>query len=397
MAIERGDMSVTRSDLTGRKVWVMAKGYTPDEGGMQTYAAGVAEAYARLGAEVTVFTQTSAGPRREPCGRVDLIDIGAGGGIAVPARYLAAMRAELRRAGPPLFVHGTTWRTSLIPLVMGLPFLTTFHGREFMGGGALLKPVMRRVADRARCIVTVSHYTAAKLRGRLGGDIVPVVAHNGVSVPLADPVEREPGEVPLIFSLCRLESRKNIGACVRACARLRQEGLTFRYVIAGRGPELGAIRAMVEDLGLSQTVSVAGFVPEEEAVALHREAEIFVHPQIEIAEGRDFEGFGIVIADAMASNTAVIVGREGGAAELVEDGHSGLVVDGRSEDDLVAALASLLRDAKLRADMARAAKTHARTAFSWDRHVATILDAITEGRNIGDPRCLGAAALSSEG
>ena len=378
MGIELFAPPAAAVDLVGRKIWVMAKGYHPDEGGMQTYAAGVAEAYARVGAKVTVFTQTSAGPRRERCGQVDLIDIGTGGGIRVPARFLSIMRQERRRAGTPYFVHGTTWRTSLIPLLLDLPYLTTFHGREFMGGGAALGAVMRRIAKKARCIVTVSDYTAAKLRGRLGEDILPIVAHNGISVPLSDGEMPAPGEVPLILSLCRLEARKNIGACVRACARLKQQGLAFRCVIAGRGPELGTIRAMVDDLDLAQSVSVVGFVSNQEAASLHCEAEIFVHPQIEIANGQDFEGFGIVIADAMASRSAVVVGREGGSAELVEPGISGLVVDGRSEDDLVAALASLLQDPGLRAEMARSAETRARTTFSWDRHVAITLQALAE-------------------
>ena len=109
-------------ELSGRRLWVMAKGYAPDEGGMQTYARGVAEAFAELGAEVTVFTQTSIGPRRGQVGPVQVVDIGPGKGLSVPFRLIAAMRRERQRGGAPLFVHGTTWRMSVMPMLLGLRY-----------------------------------------------------------------------------------------------------------------------------------------------------------------------------------------------------------------------------------------------------------------------------------
>lgn len=358
--------------LSGRRVWVMAKGYAPDEGGMQTYAQGVAEAYAGAGAQVTVFSQTSIGPRRERVGAVTLVDIGAGKSPLVPFRFLSAMRKE-RAAGEPLFVHGTTWRTSLMPLLLGLPYVTTFHGREFMYGSRLALGLMRRIARGARAIVAVSHYSGGRLQERLGPACPqPVIAWNGLSALAAVPAASA-GETPLLFSLCRLEPRKNIAACVHACAAMRDADLPFRYVIAGRGPELDRIRALVRELALDDRVEVAGFVAAERASALYGEARIFLHPQIEVDGGRDFEGFGIAIADAMIAETAVIVGSDGGAKELVDEGVTGLVVDGRRGDQIEAALHRLLSDEALCGRMAKAARIHAEANFRWDRHVETIV------------------------
>ena len=365
--------------IADRAVWVMAKGYAPDEGGMQAYAAGVAEAYARLGAKVTVFTQTSRGPRREQAGPVSLVDVGPGGGVAVLRRLLAELRRARATAGRPLFVHGTTWRTSVVPLLLGLNYCTTFHGREFMAGGALPAAVMRLVARRALRLITVSEYSAARLRSRLGQGAKPVVAFNGVSFERAGSAPPAASAAPpVLFSLCRLESRKNIAACVKACARLRERGRSFRYVVAGRGPELESLRELVSDLGLEREVELAGYVSDADAIQLYRAADIFLHPQIEVAGGSDFEGFGIAIADAMISRCAVVVGRDGGAAELVECGVSGLVADGRNDDALVDAVDHLLADEALRTRMAIAAEERARACFSWDRHAATILHSLGE-------------------
>ncbi len=371
--------ATTAPDLTGTRIWVMAKGYAPDEGGMQTYAQGVAQAYARAGAQVTVFTQTSAGPRREAVGPVLLVDIGAGKSPMVPWRFIRALRAERRRTGAPDFLHATTWRTSVPPMLLGLPYVTTFHGREFMYPEGLALRAMRRVARKARGILAVSHYSARRLAERLAPDApAALVAWNGLSAE-ADPHAPPPAKysarsegVPLVFTLCRLEPRKNIAAAVRACAPLRDAGIAFRYVIGGRGPELEAIRALVVELELESHVEVSGFLPTQMVQDLYETADIFLHPQIEVDGGRDFEGFGIAIADAMVTGTAVIAGTDGGTRELIEDGVDGLAVDGRDEPAIAQALMRLVTDASLRESLGAAARTRALTQFTWASHISRI-------------------------
>lgn len=366
-------------DLTGLRIWVMAKGYAPDEGGMQTYARGVAEAYARAGAAVTVFTQTSVGPRRERIGAVMLVDVGAGKSPLVPFRFLSAMRRERKLTGAPDYTHATTWRTSVPPMLMGLSYVTSFHGREFMYGEGTTLAVMRRVARRARGFLAVSHYSAGRLAARLGpGFPEPQVAWNGLSDE-PDPDAPPPAKysaahrgIPLIFSLCRLEARKNIAGAVRACGVARDAGHLFRYVIGGRGPELDAIIRLVRELRLEDCIEVAGFVESKRVEQLYREADIFLHPQIEVDDGRDFEGFGIAIADAMVTGTAVIAGIEGGARELIEDGIDGFSVDGRDPDAVSRALDRLLREPALRDSIGKAARARALSLFTWDRHIALV-------------------------
>lgn len=377
----------------------MAKGYAAEEGGMQTYAESVAEAYADAGAQVTVFTQTTRGPRRMHAGSVALVDVGAPKSPLMPLRLRAAMRRESAERGAPFLVHGTTWRTSVLPLMAGLPYVTTFHGREFMYGGAQMRQLMRLIARRARAIVTVSGYSAAKLRARLGDDLPkPIVAWNGLGDTLGqDAAPRADNDPPLIFSLCRLEPRKNIAACVRVLADLRDQGLRFRYVIGGRGPALAEVQTLVHDLALGDMVEVAGFMPAERVAALYAQADIFLHPQIEIDDGRDFEGFGIAIADAMAAETAVILGKAGGAIELVDSGVNGIAVDGTHHEELREALRHLLANPAERRAMAEAARAHALRTFRWDRHIALILRGLDADVSAAEVDWLPPARLGTPG
>jgi phosphatidyl-myo-inositol dimannoside synthase len=364
--------------LQGRSVWVMAKGYAPDEGGMQTYARAVAETYAALGARVTVFTQTSAGPRDEQVGPVRLVDVGAGKNLHALLRMVRAVRGERRRHGQPDLLHATTWRTSILPMLLGLPFITTFHGREFMYVSRLGRALMARIARRAARVIAVSHYTAQALVRQIPGlPLAPVVAWNGVTdgIPRREPHAGGAGVVR-ILSLCRFEPRKNLKVAIEAAAACHREGLRFQFTMAGRGEEHAQLTELVARLGMSDVIALPGFVDPQRALQLYREADIFIHPHITCDGERDFEGFGIAIADAMYAGAAVIAGRDGGSRELLEDGVSGFSVDGRDQAAVTAALRRLLQDGELRRSMAQAGAAHAAREFRWDKHVERILGSL---------------------
>lgn len=360
--------------LAGKTIWVIAKGYAPDEGGMQTYAKSVADAYAERGATVTVIAQTSIGPRRDRIGAVDLIDLGPGRSPLVIWKFCAALRDLERRTGPPDLLHATTWRTAVPAMMCGYSYAVTFHGREFMYAQGPVLALMRRVARKASRRIAVSHYSEAKLRERLAPDRGDIhVAWNGTTSGLSSTgAARAAGSPPVILSLCRLEPRKNIRSAVLAAAYCNNAGHDFRFILCGRGPEQRAIEALIDDLPSSVPIEMAGFVDQARAEQLYADADIFIHPQINIDRGRDFEGFGIAIADAMYSGQAVIIGQDGGASELVIDGQTGLVVNGRDANAVAAALEKLLKDPGLRERIGREAAQWARGHFRWDRHVEIV-------------------------
>ncbi len=80
----------------------------------------------------------------------------------------------------------------------------------------------------------------------------------------------------------------------------------------------------------------------------------------------------------MYAGAAVIAGRDGGSRELIEDGVSGLGVDGRDQPAVTGALRTLLQDSRLRHSMALAGAERAAREFSWDRHVKRILGSLPE-------------------
>ena len=362
-------------------VWIIAKGYAPDEGGLETYARAIANAYQGLGLNVTVFTQTSVGPRTLLDQGVALIDVGPGSQLAIMLRLIRALQMERRRQGAPDLIHSVTWRTSLPAILLGVgPIIISVHGREINFAWGLLACAMKAALKRAAAILTVSSATRDRLLLKVP-TLNPVKVHvawNGLSswASYREKKKHESGESLRLLSVCRLVPRKNIIGALRAAARARSEGLSFSYDIGGRGPDLEQLKEIVSGEGLGADVRLLGYVPDERVRQLYAEADVFIHPQVEDACGKDFEGFGIAVADAMAAGAACVVGVAGGPSELIQDGVTGIVVDGNDSEAVFRALAYLLTNPDETYVIGQRAREFARTHFSWTLHVQRALAAV---------------------
>jgi phosphatidylinositol alpha-1,6-mannosyltransferase len=82
-------------------------------------------------------------------------------------------------------------------------------------------------------------------------------------------------------------------------------------------------------------------------------------------ENGDTEGYGIVFLEAGAWGKPVVGGRAGGAVEAVDDGVTGIVVDGTDPGDISRAIATLLADQQLAKRMGEAGREKVRKN-SWD-------------------------------
>lgn len=89
-------------------------------------------------------------------------------------------------------------------------------------------------------------------------------------------------------------------------------------------------------------------------------------------EGDSVEGFGLVYLEAGWFGSPSLAGRDGGAAEAVQDGETGLLCDGAEGRDVTQALARLIDDPVLRASLGAAAAEHARRQV-WARRVGEYL------------------------
>jgi glycosyltransferase involved in cell wall biosynthesis len=144
----------------------------------------------------------------------------------------------------------------------------------------------------------------------------------------------------------RLTALKRAALLVRALAEPVAAGI--RAVIAGEGEERPSLQALIERLGLSDRVKLAGRLTDEQLLDHLARCRVVCFPPLE-------EDYGFVTAEAFASRKAVVTCRDsGGPAELVQDTVNGFVCD-PSPASLAAALRRLVDDQALAEGMGAAA------------------------------------------
>lgn len=142
----------------------------------------------------------------------------------------------------------------------------------------------------------------------------------------------------LIVVVARLQPEKGISDLLAAATCLRERVQGLRIVVAGSGPEEGALKAEIERTGLAGTVRLLG--SRSDVGQLLAAADAFCLPS-------RHEGLPISLLEAMQAGLACVATRVGGVPGLISDGCDGLLVEPADPDGLAAALERVLLDAEL--------------------------------------------------
>jgi glycosyltransferase involved in cell wall biosynthesis len=251
-----------------------------------------------------------------------------------------------------------------LPLMRPCPGVVTIQDLAFEDWPEDFHPITGRkyrtivplAARSAQRIICPSQFTRDDVCTRYGVDPAKVRV-----IPLAPalaPGELEPPPGPYLLGVGDLRAKKNFGALVSAFVALRREqGIPHRLVLAGVDSGSGA---ELRRLAGGEPIELTGYVSDARLDALIRGAEVLVHPSL-------YEGFGLVLLEAMARDTPVVAAR---ATALPETGGSAAAYfDARGDGgagELRSILASLLADSRERAAMVRRGRERA-ALFSWQR------------------------------
>jgi glycosyltransferase involved in cell wall biosynthesis len=339
-----------------------------EAGGSEVHAHEVARRWAAAGLDVTMRTSWAQG--RAPIVRRDGYRV-----VRKAGRYLVFPRAILseiaERHGPwdamveiwngvPFF--SPVWRRGR-PSVVWLHHVhaemwrMVFADNEKLArAGELLESRIAPPFYRRSSIVTLSDSSKAELVHDLGfrPDRVTVVPP-GIDARFT-PGGADTSTHPLLVAVGRLVPVKRYDQLIRTVARVMETHPGLELVIVGEGYERPLLEELIAELGLGDTVKLAGHLGDGEVLDLYRRSWAVVS-----ASAR--EGWGMTITEAAACGTPSVVTRIAGHVDAVVDGVSGLLYD--TEDDAVAALGRFLDDEVLRKDLAAGALNRA-AELTWD-------------------------------
>ena len=258
------------------------------------------------------------------------------------------------------------------PILTACPCVTVFHDlqhkrhREYFRWFDL--PFWRfflwASAHRAARLIAVSKATRADLLRyyRVPPKRIHIV-HHGVDPALFD-LRREYVE-PFVLCVSTLHPHKNIDRLVRAYAREKRD---YRLVLAGmRGFHADAIERLISELNVRDRVTLTGWVSRAELYNLYDHALACIYPST-------FEGFGMPVLEAMAAGVPVACSAIPPLREVASD--TALYFDPLDENAISSALAGIVGDEPLRANLSRSGREWART-FTWERAARQTLDVLT--------------------
>lgn len=276
----------------------------------------------------------------------------------------------------------------VLPPVGRTPAILTVHDLSFLRVPECYVPAFRKYLEgavsrsvrRAEIILADSESTRRDLLELLAVEPSRVaVLYPGVELrfravrdaELLDRVRMRYGLPGLfVLGLSTLQPRKNFRGLVEGFCRLVRERSSpdefkdLQLVIVGeKGWMYEDTYAAVAQDGLEDRVHFAGFVEDVDLPAVYSLAAAFAFPTF-------YEGFGLPALEAMACGTPVVAADNSSLPEVVGD--AGLLVDAGDPDALAGALAQLLTDEGLRANLRTAGPRQARL-FTWEAAARQLL------------------------
>jgi phosphatidylinositol alpha-1,6-mannosyltransferase len=161
------------------------------------------------------------------------------------------------------------------------------------------------------------------------------VCHPGLPVT-ATPVLGLSSMALIVARMSAAEKYKGHDALLEMWPRVVKRHPEAMLVVAGEGDDRGRLEARARDLGVSRAVKFVGAVSDKALATLYEQCRFFVMPS------RD-EGFGLVFLEAMRAGKACI-GGAGAAAEIIDHGVTGFIVDPASHHDIELAVQLLYDD-----------------------------------------------------
>jgi len=169
-----------------------------------------------------------------------------------------------------------------------------------------------------------------------------------------------------IFSLGRLNERKNLSSLISAYKDLRDSGaLDFKLAIGGNKDFLfGKVLTEIKRSGYENDIILTGYVDDKDLPILFRNAEFFVYPSL-------FEGFGLPPLEAMANGCPVIASNVSSIPEVVGD--AGILIDPNSVDEISHAMNKVTSNPDLKEEMREKGLEQVQL-FNWETTARKTLD-----------------------
>lgn len=232
----------------------------------------------------------------------------------------------------------------------------------------------RLAANNSAIMFAVSEFSKSELVKHYGVSPEKVsVTYNGVDRAkfysgsdgqnLVRSLGLNPGDY--ILTVGRLEPRKNHCSLIRAYSNLNPSSPPL-VIVGQRDFNFDEVFDLIDELNISSRVKILENISDVELPAVMRHATVFAYPAFA-------EGFGMPVAEAMASGVPVITSNTTSLPEVA--GNGALLIDPADPDELAQALRHLLESPEQRLQLTARAQAQV-TRFDWQDSARVLVDAV---------------------
>jgi len=283
------------------------------------------------------------------------------------------------------------------PLYCPVPTVVTVHDVSFLerpeyfttGRAMQLRITVARSVKRAARVLTVSEFARESIVRAYNLPPDKIVVTPYAASPSFRAINRTGAAQkvrdrfhlnrPYVLTVGDLQPRKNHIGLIRAFAKLMkdQPQLPHDLVLAGKDTWFaGRIREAARESGLGGRIHFTGFVSDDDLLQLYNACDCFAFPSF-------YEGFGIPVLEAMACGRAVVCSNASAIPEVADS--AAILFDPENTEQMVRALADVLKDSELCARMERLGLKHA-SHFSWRKTAEMTLKVYREVAGARVPR-----------
>ncbi len=370
--------------------------YFPAVGGVEEYVKRIAEGTVDKGNKVSVFTSDltqhthkleKLKDKKKVLNGVRIIRNFT---LPIKLRHYPVMPLLPFRMGLSRFdlVHGHCFMSfpmdmsRLISVIENRPFVFNPYFTEIgpsSGLGRLYRATLGKFAMKANVVIVISEFEK-RLVERAGYkvkrfEIVPPGIDrdefDGINFNVYNKYFKA-GVRRVILFVGRVDRNKGIDTLIRASVKvIKNEPDTIFFLAGPDFGEMNSLKSMSEELGVADNFIFAGSLGRADLISAFKNADIFVLPS-------RYEAFGITLIEAMIARKPIVANDCSAISYLIKNNQNGILFPYDNWESLSGILISLLRDKKLREQLAENGYLEALEKYSWQNTISKI-DSIYSG------------------
>jgi phosphatidylinositol alpha-1,6-mannosyltransferase len=360
-----------------RKTLFLTNDFGPRAGGIETFVHGLIERLPK--GSVIVFTSSQGDTSSYDATWLENFGVQVirdRSKMLLPTpRVILKVRSVIKNISPDVLVFGAAAPLAIAGKLLPVPRkIALTHGHEVWW--AKVPPfyfLMRLIGNSVDHLTYLGEYTKREISKGLSKkarsnmvQIAPGIDTNKFRPVDSSALRAELGlaDKEVIVSVGRLVPRKGQDKLIKALPEILKARPEAHLLFVGSGGYRKSLENLIVERNLQKYVTFVGRVNYDELTKYICVGDIFAMPSRSRRAGLEVEGLGIVYLEASACGLPVLAGDSGGAPDAVQQGVTGLVVNGLDISAIAESAIQLLEGD--RQAMSKAGREWAVAKWDWE-------------------------------